>query len=85
MEQVILICCCLMGLFFLFRLMTAPIRWIWKLAINCICGFLVLVLCNLIGAGLGIRIGLNVLSVTLTGILGLPGIGLLLIINKIVV
>lgn len=57
------------------RVMLLPLRWIWKLAIHSGCGFLCLWLLNTTAAYTGIHIPLNAVTVLLAGILGLPGIG----------
>jgi len=81
MEKYILIGCSLAGSVVLLKIMSAPIRLVWKLFINIFAGFFLLVLLNWMGSFLGIRLGINMLSVILTALLGLPGIGALLVIN----
>ena len=83
MERIIVVIFGIVGLIFLFRLMTAPIRWIWKLGINLLSAFLVLAVFNLVGAVWGMRLGLNLVNICLTAILGLPGIGLIFILKNI--
>lgn len=65
-------------LFLLFRLITAPIRWIWKVLLNTFFGFLCLLLINLLGCAVGFQIGISAVTATTVGILGLPGALLLL-------
>ena len=66
------------ALLLIFRLMSLPIRLIWKLVINLVCGFAALILINLLGGLLGITLGINLISIASVALLGLPGVGLLL-------
>ena len=70
-------------LFLLIRLMSLPIRLIWKLLINSGCGFLCLWLMNSISGFTGIWFPINAVTALIAGFLGLPGIGLLAIIQTI--
>lgn len=83
MELITTILICIFGLLLLRRIMTAPIRLIWKLALNLVCGFVALVLLNVLGGLVGIVLGINLLSAMAIGFLGLPGLGLLLILRLI--
>lgn len=58
----------------LLRLMLAPIKWFWKLFLNTLCGFLCLWLVNTAAPVTGLVIPINLVTVTVTGVLGLPGI-----------
>lgn len=58
-----------------------PLKIIVRLVINGILGGVALLVINLIGAPLGFTISLNVISTLVVGILGLPGIILLVILK----
>lgn len=68
-------------IFLLLRLIAAPIRWFWRLCINSACGFLCLWLLNSLSAFTGIVFPINLLTVAVTGFLGLPGIGALTLVQ----
>ena len=59
------------------RLCVLPMKWIWKLGVNSLCGFACLWLLNLISGFTGIFFPINPVTVLVTGFLGLPGIALL--------
>lgn len=61
----------------LFRLFLTPMKWIFKLLANSACGFLCLWILNSISGFTGIFFPINAVTVLAAGILGLPGIGLL--------
>ena len=68
--------------FFLFgRLFIVPIKKILKLVLNSIIGGVVIFLINLVGANFGFHIGLNFFTSVLVGLLGLPGVVVLVIIK----
>ena len=58
-----------------------PIKWLIKLLISSALGLVALLLVNLGLGAFGITIGINLYTVLTAGILGLPGIVLLLILK----
>lgn len=60
------------------RLFLAPLRFTFKLIFNGILGLVGLGVIKLIGAGLGITIAINTVTVVVSMLLGLPGVALLL-------
>ena len=65
-------------LFILIRLFYAPLRLAFKLFLNAIAGGVILFLINFAGALCGIYIGINAVTCAIAGVLGVPGIALLL-------
>ena len=63
----------------LLRLVTIPARPGWRLALGILGGLGVLIVLNLLGSRTGMLFELNVLTIAVSGILGLPGVGCLLI------
>lgn len=63
----------------LLRIFSAPLRLALKLLVNTALGFLALWAVNITAAFTGITLGLNLLNALLIGILGLPGLVLLLL------
>lgn len=61
----------------LLRLMILPIHWFYKVFLNSGCGFLCLWLLNSISVFTGLIFPVNYITVLIAGFLGLPGIGLL--------
>lgn len=61
-------------IYFFGRMMLAPLKKILKLMINSIIGGLILMLINILGAGFGIAIPINMITALIAGLLGLPGI-----------
>ena len=61
----------------LIRLLLRPIRLIFKLALYSAGGFLCLWLLNTASGFTGVYLPINAVTVLLSGILGIPGIGLI--------
>ena len=64
-------------IFGLLRLIALPIRWGLKILLNSACGFLCLFLLNSISGFTGLYFPINYVTVAISGFLGLPGIGVL--------
>ena len=70
-------------LLILIRMVLLPIRLSCKLVLHGGCGFLCLWLMNAIACFTGICIPINAVTVLLAGFLGVPGIGILLLLECI--
>ena len=64
-----------------FLLLKKPIAWIFKLIIHAVMGYIALFIFNFVGAWVGLSLGLNWLNAIVTGVLGIPGVILLLLIK----
>ena len=62
---------------FLLRLLLMPIRMVFKLLLHSGCGFACLWLLNTVSGFTGVYLPVNAATVLIAGFLGLPGIGLL--------
>ena len=71
----------LLIIFFLAKFFAFSGRIILKIIINSICGGIILIVINLIGAGFGIHLPINVVTGFGIGTLGIPGIVLLYLIS----
>ncbi|ABR50840.1 sigmaK-factor processing regulatory BofA [Alkaliphilus metalliredigens QYMF] len=61
-----------------------PIKWLVKLIWNGIIGGIMLLMLNFIGGFWGIYLAINPVTALITGLLGVPGVILLLILKYIV-
>ncbi len=59
-------------------------KWVLRLLINSVLGFIVLFLYNFIGAYWGLSLGLNIFNAVVIGLFGVPGFALLLILKALV-
>lgn len=77
------IICAVFILYVCLRLFIRPVKWLLKLALSCIVGTLALFGTNCILAQFGIQFALNPLTSAISGILGLPGMVMILILQSI--
>lgn len=67
----------------LLRLLRKPIKWAFKLLLHALFGFIFLFLFNFFGSWLDLHLELTWTNAAVTGLLGLPGVLLLLLVNYI--
>lgn len=65
------------------KLLSWPFRKIMKLVINIALGLVMIWLVNTFGSGLGIEIPFNVITALVSGLLGVPGVICLIVLNFI--
>ena len=63
------------------RLYITPIKFILKILLNSAIGLAILFVINFFGKMIGLTIGINVITVLVSGILGVPGIVLMLMLK----
>ena len=80
-SVIVVIAAIVLGVIVVLRLLSKPIRFIFKLLINTVLGFVLLWLINFFGGGLGIALELSLLNALVVGLLGIPGVLLLLAIH----
>jgi len=61
----------------LVRMVLLPMKFLYKLGIHAACGFLCMWLLNSISGFTGIAFSINAVTVLIAGFLGVPGIGLM--------
>jgi len=71
-------------LFILAKVFILPIKWIARLIGNSLLGLILLWIVNLIGTNFNFSIGINIFTILLSGILGIPGVILLIIVQLII-
>ena len=80
-SVIVVIAAIVLGVIVVLRLLAKPIRFIFKLLINTVLGFVLLWLIIFFGGGLGIALELSLLNAVIVGLLGIPGVLLLLAIH----
>ncbi len=70
-------------LFFLIRIFYAPLKIAFKLLGNAIAGGVFLLFINVVGSIVNIQIGVNLATAIIAGILGIPGVTLMLILQVV--
>ncbi len=65
----------------LFKILKTPLRWAFKLLLNAAIGFVALIVLNFFGGWVGLSLGVNWLNAIIVGVLGIPGVILLLLLK----
>lgn len=65
------------------RLLFLPVKFIWKLLVNSLCGFACLWLLNTAAGVTGIYLPINAVTVLVTGFFGLPGVGVIAVLEML--
>ena len=81
LSGILLIAALVVGAVLILKILTKPIRWIFKLLINAAFGFVLLFLVNFFGDPVGIYIGVNFVNALVAGFLGVPGVILLVVLQ----
>ena len=63
------------------KIFGTPLRWLLKLALNTATGFVALFLLNFFGGFIGLSLGINWFNAIVVGVLGVPGVALLLLLK----
>ena len=69
----------------LFGLLKKPMALALKLLLNALSGFVFLFLFNIVGSFFEVSLGLNWINAIVTGVLGVPGVALLLLVKYILI
>ena len=64
-----------------FKLLKKPLAWVLKFLLHAAMGYAFLFLFNFVGAWIGLNLGLNWFNAAVAGVLGVPGVILLLLIK----
>lgn len=82
-NTLIMIAAAAVLLWLFFRIIRLPLKLLAKAALHAAVGFVALFVLNFIGSTVGVILELNLFNALVTGILGVPGVLLLLIIKYI--
>ena len=69
------------GVILLIKVLTAPMRWIFKLLLNAGLGFVALWIVNFFGDFVGLSIEMSFLHCVIVGFFGVPGVIVLAILS----
>ena len=67
----------------LIKLLKKPIKWIFKLLLHALFGYIFLFIFNFAGAWFGVSLELNWLNAIVSGVFGIPGVVVLLVLKYI--
>ena len=73
----------MLGLFVFLSMFVVPIKFILKLLFNSLLGGIAIAVINVVGNALGIHIALNIVTAAAVGVLGVPGVVMVLLLQWI--
>ncbi|NLZ38015.1 MAG: pro-sigmaK processing inhibitor BofA [Firmicutes bacterium] len=71
------------ALYYLLKMLAAPARILLRVLLTGAVGAVILFVFNLVGGLLQINLGINVITALLVGYMGLPGLALLVVVQKL--
>ena len=74
---------CVVLVVLIFKIIKTPLKWAFKLLLNTAGGFIALVILNFFGGIVGLSLTVNLVNCLVAGILGLPGVILLLVLKYV--
>lgn len=80
LYTVLLIAAVVVAAYVLIKILAAPIKKIFKLLINAVCGFALLFLANFVGGFFDFSIPVNLLTCIIAGAFGIPGVIFLVVV-----
>ena len=84
LNSAIIFLACLIVIIIIGKIFYVPLKHIVKLLINSLLGGLVIYIVNVIGASFGFHIGLNTVTAIFVGILGVPGVVVLVLVKLLI-
>ena len=66
-----------------FKLFSLPVRLLFRILLSTAAGFVLLVVFNYIGLRFGLTLGINIVNALVIGVLGLPGLIVLIFVKQI--
>ncbi len=81
LTAMVILVATLFAIFFIVYLVVKPFRWVLKIVFNSLLGVIFLWVINIIGQGLGFHIPINLLTILIVGLLGIPGLIVLIVFN----
>lgn len=81
MALIFLFIAFIMSFVVVFKIAAAPIKLIFKLMLNALSGFLLLLMANLISGFFDFSISINFINCLISGIFGIPGVAFLILLK----
>ena len=72
-----------MSLVVVLKIAAAPIKLIFKLMLNALSGFLLLLLANFVSGFFDFSISINLINCLISGVFGIPGVAFLIVLKLI--
>ena len=84
LNTIIIYFACLIVIFIIGKIFYLPLKHIFKLLINSILGGVLIYIVNIVGASFNFNVGLNFGTAIFTGLLGIPGVVVLVLVKVLI-
>lgn len=84
LNTIIIYFACLIVIFIIGKIFYLPLKHIFKLLINSILGGVLIYIVNIVGASFNFHVGLNFGTAIFTGLLGIPGVVVLVLVKVVI-
>ena len=74
LYTILLAAAVVVAIYVLIKIIASPIKKIFKLLLNAVCGFVLLFIANFIGGFFNFAIPVNILTCIIAGAFGIPGV-----------
>lgn len=81
LALVFLIAAVLLSAVVVFKILAMPVKFVFKLLLNALSGFILLLLANLVSGFFDFAIPMNLISCVTAGIFGIPGVAFIILIK----
>lgn len=81
LSGILMIAAIAVFVYILIKILSAPIRLLFKILINAALGYIVLFIVNFLGGFVGLSIAMNFLNALIVGFLGVPGVVILIVLE----
>lgn len=81
--QYVIFCFCIIAVIIVSKIFSWPLKRILKLLLNIIFGLFLILITNIFGEKIGLHIPFNIVTAIISGILGIPGVISLIVLNYI--
>ena len=81
LSTIVLIIGAAISLYVLVKILTAPIKLIFKLLLNAVTGFLLLFIANFISGFFDFSVPVNLITCLVSGVFGIPGVIFLFVVT----
>lgn len=81
LSSILMVAAVIAVIVLLIKILSAPIKLVFKLLLNALFGFIILFVFNFFGAFINFTLGVNWLNAIVVGFLGVPGVILLILLK----
>ena len=81
LSSILMVAAVIAVIVLLIKILSAPIKLVFKLLLNALFGFIILFVFNFFGAFIDFTLGVNWLNAIVVGFLGVPGVILLILLK----